>query len=67
MPNPFASPKFRAACYALGAAILLVLGVYDLVTAEQSAAWLGFLGAALAVLALVNVPGVRKGSSDGLQ
>ena len=60
MPNPFANPKFRAACYALGAAILLVLGVYDLVTAEQSAAWLGYLGAALAVLALFKVPGVRK-------
>ena len=60
MPNPFANPKFRAAVYALGAAILVILGVYDLVTAEQSAAWLGFLGAALAVLALLNVPGVRK-------
>lgn len=62
MPNPFASPKFRAACYALGAAVMVILGVYDLITAEQSAAWLGFLGAALAVLALVNVP--RGGDDD---
>lgn len=65
MPNPFANPKFRAACYALGAAVLVVLGVYDLVTAEQSAAWLGFLGAAIAVLALVNVP--RGSGDDGVQ
>lgn len=62
MPNPFTSPRFRAACYALGAAVLVILGVYDLVTEEQSAAWLGFLGAALAVLALVNVP---RGGDDG--
>ena len=55
MPNPFANAKFRAACYALGAAVMFLLGVYDVVNEEQSAAWLGFLGAALAVLALVNV------------
>lgn len=62
MANPFTNPRFRAACYALGAAVLVVLGVYDLTTAEQSAAWMGFLGAALAVLALVNVP---RGGDDG--
>jgi hypothetical protein len=56
MINPFTRPRFRAAVYGLGAAVLVVLGVYDLVTAEQSAAWMGFVGAALAVLALVNVP-----------
>ena len=61
MTNPFANPKFRAACYALGAAVLLILGVYDVVNEEQSQAWLGFLGAALAVMALVNVP---KGGDD---
>jgi hypothetical protein len=61
MHNPFASPKFRAACYALGGAILLILGIYDLVTPEQSAAWSQFLGAALAVLALLNVPEIRAG------
>lgn len=61
MSNPFAKPKFRAACYALGGAVLFLLSVYDVVNEEQSAAWLGFLGAALAVMALVNVP---RGGDD---
>lgn len=56
MRNPFRSPKFRAACYALGGAVLAVLGVYDLVSDDQSVAWTNVLGAALALLALVNVP-----------
>lgn len=61
MPNPFRNPRFRAACYALGAAVLVVLGVYDIVTEEQTVAWTNALGAALAVLALVNVP---RGGGD---
>lgn len=62
MPNPFTSPRFRAACYALGAAVLAVLGVYDLVSDDQSVAWTNALGAALAVLALLNVPRGGKGA-----
>lgn len=55
MPNPFANPKFRAACYALGAAVFFLLGVYDVVNEQQSQAWLNVLGTGLALLALVNV------------
>lgn len=56
MLNPFANPKFRAACYALAAAVFAVGGIYKVVTAEQSAAWLNVVGTGIAVLALVNVP-----------
>ena len=56
MTNPFTSPKFRAAVYALAAAGFAVAGIYDLLTSEQSAAWLNVVGTAVAVLALVNVP-----------
>ena len=56
MPNPFANPKFRAACYALGAAVMLLLSVYGVVNEQQSAALLGVIGSGLNVLALVNVP-----------
>lgn len=56
MTNPFASNKFRAAVYALAAAAFAAAGIYDLVTAEQSAAWLNVVGTGIAVLALVNVP-----------
>lgn len=56
MPNPFTNPKFRAAIYALAAACFAVAGIYDLITAEQSAAWLNVVGTGIAVLALVNVP-----------
>ena len=57
----FANPKFRASIYALAAAILGALGVYGLVTQEQTAAFLNVIGAAVAVLALVNVP---RGGDD---
>ena len=56
MFNPFASPKFRAAVYALAGALFAAAGIYDLVSAEQSAAWLNVVGTGIAVLALVNVP-----------
>lgn len=56
MTNPFANPKLRAAVYALAAALFAAAGIYGLVTAEQSAAWLNVVGTAVAVLALVNVP-----------
>ena len=62
MRNPFQNPKLRAAVYALAGALFAVAGIYDLVTAEQSAAWLNVVGTAVAVLALVNVP--RGGSGD---
>ena len=62
MPNPFASPKFRAAVYALAAAAFAVAGIYDLISEEQSAAWLNVVGTGIAVLALVNVP--RSGDDD---
>lgn len=57
--NPLANDKFRAACYALGGAILFILGVYGIVTTEQANAWLNVLGALLMVLALFNVPAVK--------
>ena len=60
MPNPFANPKFRASVYALAAAVFAVLGIYGVVTSEQMSAWLAVVSALVAVLALVNVPGVRK-------
>lgn len=56
MSNPFANPKMRAAIYALAAALLGALGIYGLVTQEQTTAFLNVIGAAVAVLALVNVP-----------
>lgn len=51
----FQNPKFRAAIYALGAAILAVLGIYGLATQEQTAAWLTVLSALLPVLAFAFV------------
>jgi len=62
MPNPFANAKFRAAVYALAGALFAVAGIYDLISEEQSAAWLNVVGTGIAVLALVNVP---RGGSDG--
>lgn len=56
------NPKARATIYALAAAVFAVAGVYGLVTQEQTAAWLNVVSAAVAVLALVNVP---RGGSDG--
>lgn len=58
--------RIRAALYALGVAVNtlgIVLGWY---TETQGAAILGVLNAALAVLAFVNVPGLKNhtGESD---
>jgi len=47
--------------YALAAAGFAVAGIYDMLTSEQSAAWLNVVGTAIAVLALVNVP---RGDDD---
>jgi hypothetical protein len=61
VPNPFSNPRFRAAVYALAAAAFAVAGIYDLLTEEQSAAWLNVVGTGIAVLALVNIP---KGGAE---
>ena len=39
------TPKVRAAIYVLAVALFAVLGVYGLVTKEQSAAWLELVAA----------------------
>ena len=64
MSNPFASAKFRAAWYALFGAVMLILTVYDLITETQAAAWLGFVGAGTAFLALFNTPWRTKVVTD---
>jgi uncharacterized membrane protein len=58
------TPKVRAAIYVLAVALFAVLGVYGLVTREQTAAWLELVAAAVALLALVNVPRSTEGSND---
>ena len=47
------SPAFRRWIYSIATAGLAVLGVYGLVTTEQSAAW-GVLAAAVTGLAAAN-------------
>ena len=65
MTNPFRSAKFRAALYALAAALFALLGVYGVATQEQTSAWLNIIAALIAALALLNVPRGPKEPSDG--
>jgi hypothetical protein len=55
MKNPFKSGKFRAAVYGLSIAILALLSVFGLVTAQVATAIGGVVGALTALLALLNV------------
>ena len=64
MTNPFRSPKFRAALYALAAAAFALLGVYGVATQEQTSAWLNVVAALIASLALLNVPRDPKDPDD---
>lgn len=65
MRNPLHNPNVRAAMYALGGAVFILLGVYDLITEKQATAWMSVLGAALSLLALLNTPYGSKDSTNG--
>jgi len=52
----FANPRFRAAIYALAAALGGVLTVYGVLNDEQLASILGVVGAAVNVMAFMNTP-----------
>lgn len=52
------TPQTRKALYALGVAAMSAAVVHGLISEEQSTAWLGVLGAALNVLAALNVDSI---------
>lgn len=58
--NPFVNEKFRAAIYALVAAIFGVLTVIGIVNDQLTASALTLTTALSNVLALVNVPWVKE-------
>ena len=55
MRNPFKSGKFRAAVYGLAMAILLLLSLFGVVTAQVATAIGGVVGSLTALLALLNI------------
>lgn len=60
------TPQTRKALYALGVTVMSVAVIYGLISEEQSTAWLGVLGAALNVLAALNVDTIAaEERSDG--